>query len=100
MVPGDRLVYYASGWRKVFALMEVVGEPTDDSGVAVAAWSATTVAGAPFSDRPVGATWAWPRPSLPMMMALNTLNALAVPPPPDQAAVRVASCSGPTFGLA
>lgn len=27
MVPGDRLVYYASVWRKVFALVEVVGEP-------------------------------------------------------------------------
>ena len=29
MAPGDRLVYYAAGWRKVFAVVEVVGEPTD-----------------------------------------------------------------------
>jgi hypothetical protein len=26
--PGDRLVYYASVWKVVFAVMEVVGEPT------------------------------------------------------------------------
>ena len=30
MEPGDRLVYYASVWRRVFALVEVVGDPTDD----------------------------------------------------------------------
>jgi hypothetical protein len=29
MEPGDRLVYYASGWRCVFALVEVVEAPTD-----------------------------------------------------------------------
>jgi hypothetical protein len=29
MEPGDRLVYYAAGWRKVFAVVEVVSEPTD-----------------------------------------------------------------------
>ena len=27
MVPGDRLVYYASGWRRIFALVEVIEEP-------------------------------------------------------------------------
>src|SRR5687767_14842322 len=27
MVPGDRLVLYASVWRRVFALAEVTGEP-------------------------------------------------------------------------
>jgi hypothetical protein len=27
--PGDRLVYYAAGWRRVFAIVEVVGAPTD-----------------------------------------------------------------------
>jgi hypothetical protein len=27
--PGDRLVYYASVWRKVFALVEVTEAPTD-----------------------------------------------------------------------
>jgi hypothetical protein len=29
MEPGDRLVYYASVWRRVFAVVEVVAEPTD-----------------------------------------------------------------------
>ena len=28
--PGDRLVYYASVWRRVCAIVEVTGEPTDD----------------------------------------------------------------------
>jgi hypothetical protein len=27
MEPGDRLIYYASVWRVVFAAVEVVGEP-------------------------------------------------------------------------
>ena len=27
MEPGDRLVYYASVWRRVFAIVEAVGEP-------------------------------------------------------------------------
>ena len=30
MEDGDRLVYYASGWRCVFALVEVRGEPEHD----------------------------------------------------------------------
>lgn len=30
MVAGDRLVYYASVWQKIFAVVEVVGEPTDE----------------------------------------------------------------------
>jgi hypothetical protein len=30
MVPGDRLVYYASVWQKIFAIVEVVAEPTDE----------------------------------------------------------------------
>jgi hypothetical protein len=29
IVPGDRLVYYAAGWRRVFAIVEVLGEPSD-----------------------------------------------------------------------
>ena len=29
MLVGDRLVYYASVWRRVFAVVEVVAEPTD-----------------------------------------------------------------------
>jgi hypothetical protein len=32
MEPGDRLVYYASVWRRVFALVEVVGEPQRSDG--------------------------------------------------------------------
>ena len=28
VVPGDRLVYYASVWKVVFAVVEAVGEPT------------------------------------------------------------------------
>jgi hypothetical protein len=30
MAPGDRLLLYASGWRCVFGVAEVVGEPTTD----------------------------------------------------------------------
>jgi hypothetical protein len=32
--PGDRLVYYASGWRSIFAVVEAVDEPTDEVPVA------------------------------------------------------------------
>jgi hypothetical protein len=32
MEPGDRLVLYASVWRRVFALAEVVAEPSRDGG--------------------------------------------------------------------
>jgi hypothetical protein len=31
MAPGDRLVLYASGWRCVFGVAEVAGEPTTDA---------------------------------------------------------------------
>ena len=34
MVPGDRLVLYASGWRRVFGVAEVTGEPTTDAPLA------------------------------------------------------------------
>ena len=27
ITPGDRLVYYASGWRRVFAIVEAVADP-------------------------------------------------------------------------
>lgn len=30
MAPGDRLVYYASGWKAVFAIVEVADEPEHD----------------------------------------------------------------------
>ena len=29
MEPGDRLVYYAAGWKRVIAVVEVVTGPTD-----------------------------------------------------------------------
>jgi hypothetical protein len=29
MVPGDRLILYASVWKRVFGVVEVVGEPSD-----------------------------------------------------------------------
>jgi len=41
MVPGDRLVLYASVWRRVFGIAEVTGEPTDAAppgGVRSARW--------------------------------------------------------------
>ena len=31
--PGDRLVYYASGWRAIFAVVEAVAEPDDEHPV-------------------------------------------------------------------
>lgn len=30
MEPGDRLVYYASVWQRIFAVVEVVSEPDDE----------------------------------------------------------------------
>jgi len=33
MEPGDRLVYYASGWKRVFAIVEVTEPPTDEHPV-------------------------------------------------------------------
>lgn len=37
MAPDDRLVLYASGWRRIFGVAEVVGEPVADAG-ASARW--------------------------------------------------------------
>jgi hypothetical protein len=31
MGPGDRLVLYASGWRRIFGVAEVCGEPTTEA---------------------------------------------------------------------
>ncbi len=40
MAPGDRLVLYASGWRCVFGVAEVTGEPRrDDDGPARWPWA-------------------------------------------------------------
>lgn len=33
MIPGDRLVLYASGWRCIFGIAEVAGEPVADATV-------------------------------------------------------------------
>ena len=33
MAPGDRLVLYASGWRCIFGIAEVTGEPVADARV-------------------------------------------------------------------
>ncbi len=53
--PGDRLVYYASVWRRVFALMEVVGEPTDE--------------------HPVSARWPWTVAVEPLLVVPRLENA-------------------------
>jgi hypothetical protein len=39
MEPGDRLVYYAAGWRCVFAVVEVVSEPAQTGSSARWPWS-------------------------------------------------------------
>jgi hypothetical protein len=39
MEPGDRLVYYASVWRRIFALVEVVGEPEHSGDSARWPWT-------------------------------------------------------------
>ena len=65
MEPGDRLVYYASGWKRVFALVEVVGPPTDDD---------------PLSPR-----WPWsvavePLVVVPLLSNAPPVEALGIPP--------------------
>ena len=56
-----------------------VVDATAVDGVVVIAWPATTVAGVPPIGMPVAVlaavAWAWPNPLLPMVRALNTLNA-------------------------
>jgi hypothetical protein len=39
MQPGDRLVYYAAGWRCVFAVVEVVSEPAQTGSSVRWPWS-------------------------------------------------------------
>ena len=53
--PGDRLVYYASVWRRVFALVEVVGDPTDE--------------------HPVSARWPWTVAVEPLVVVPRLANA-------------------------
>ena len=65
MVPGDRLVYYAAGWKRVFALVEVTAEPTTDE---------------PLSER-----WPWsvavePLVVVPLLENAPPVEALGIPP--------------------
>ncbi|HEX6024625.1 MAG TPA: hypothetical protein VFZ00_21730 [Solirubrobacter sp.] len=38
MAPGDRLIYYASVWRAVFAAVEVISEPEQTGRVGTDRW--------------------------------------------------------------
>jgi hypothetical protein len=67
--PGDRLVYYASGWRAVFAIVEAVGEPD--------------------TDHPVSERWPWTVPVEPLL-AVPLLHAA---PPVEAAGVLPRSMS-------
>ncbi|HEX8123312.1 MAG TPA: hypothetical protein VF549_18815 [Solirubrobacteraceae bacterium] len=63
--PGDRLVYYASGWKSVFAVVEAVEPPTDEH---------------PISER-----WPWtvavePLLVVPLLSNAPPVEALGVPP--------------------
>jgi hypothetical protein len=65
IAPGDRLVYYASGWKRVCALLEVVGPPTDEE--------------------PLSARWPWsvavePLLVVPLLENAPPVEALGVPP--------------------
>ena len=67
--PGDRLVYYAAGWRCVFAVVEAVGEPTDQ--------------------HPISARWAWTVPVAPLL----AVPRLQTAPPVEAAGVAARSMS-------
>lgn len=65
MEPGDRLVYYASGWKRVCALVEVVAAPTEED---------------PISER-----WPWsvkvePLVVVPVLENAPPVEALGIPP--------------------
>jgi hypothetical protein len=65
MEPGDRLVYYASGWKRVFALVETVEPPTDE--------------------HPISARWPWtvavePLVVVPRLENAPPVEALGIPP--------------------
>jgi hypothetical protein len=66
---GDRLVYYASGWRCVFALLEVTGDPDDE--------------------HPVSARWPWTVPVEPLVVVPRLRNA----PPVEAIGVAARSMS-------
>lgn len=69
MEAGDRLVYYASVWRCVFAVVEVTGPPTDE--------------------HPVSARWPWTVPVEPLLAVPHLQNA----PPVEAAGVPARSMS-------
>jgi hypothetical protein len=73
IVPGDRLVLYASVWRCVFGLVEVVGEPTD--------------AAPPGGER--SARWPWWVPIEPLVVVPRLENA----PPVEAIGVAARSMS-------
>ena len=63
--PGDRLVYYASGWKCVFALVEAVAPPSEEQ---------------PLSER-----WSWsvevePLVIVPLLSNAPPVEALGIPP--------------------
>ena len=63
--PGDRLVYYAAGWKRAFALVEVVAGPTDAD--------------------PLWERWPWsvevePLVVVPLLSNAPPVEALGVPP--------------------
>ncbi len=65
MAPGDRLVYYASVWKAVFAVVEVVSEPE--------------LTGVPGTDR-----WPWsvavePLIAIPLLDRAPPVEAIGVP---------------------
>jgi hypothetical protein len=65
MVPGDRLIYYASVWRAVFAAVEVTSEPEQT--------------GRPGTDR-----WPWsvavePLVAIPLLDRAPPVEAIGVP---------------------
>jgi hypothetical protein len=70
MAPGDRLVLYASVWKRVFALAEVTSEPSD---------------AAPPGGAPRSARWPWwvaiePLVVVPHLENAPPVEAIGVPP--------------------
>jgi hypothetical protein len=65
MAPGDRLVYYAAGWKRAIAVVEVVAEPTDAD--------------------PLWPRWPWsvevePLLAVPLVSNAPPVEALGIPP--------------------
>ncbi|MCW3005047.1 MAG: hypothetical protein JWQ20_4345 [Conexibacter sp.] len=75
IVPGDRLVLYASVWKRVFGVVEVVGEPTD--------------AMPPGPDAVRSARWPWWVPIEPLVVVPHLENA----PPVEAIGVAARSMS-------